>query len=134
VRKQRGAQTPEARVVIVTAPGQEAQVDYAIGPMMRDPESRKCRRTRLFVMTLAAVANRKLPLTAAEDLLEMIMRRYERATMLTSKSRWKIGANCWAMRPTVPHSTGYRTTGMCSSAVREAVELSWTCPNYRRLT
>jgi len=52
VRKLRGAQTPEARVVIVTAPGQEAQVDYGSGPMVRDPESRKYRRTRLFVLTL----------------------------------------------------------------------------------
>src|SRR5271166_2252660 len=52
VRKQRGMQTPEARVVIVTAPGQEAQVDYGTGPMVRDPESRKYRRTRLFVLTL----------------------------------------------------------------------------------
>jgi len=52
VRKLRGAQRPEARVVIVTAPGQEAQVDYGTGPMVRDPESRKYRRTRLFVMTL----------------------------------------------------------------------------------
>jgi len=52
VRKRRGAQLPEARVVIVTAPGQEAQVDYGTGPMVRDPESRKYRRTRLFVMTL----------------------------------------------------------------------------------
>jgi transposase len=52
VRKRRGVQTPEARVVIVTAPGQEAQVDYGTGPMVRDPESRKYRRTRLFVMTL----------------------------------------------------------------------------------
>ena len=52
VRKRRGTQTPEARVVIVTAPGQEAQVDYGTGPMVRDPESRKYRRTRLFVMTL----------------------------------------------------------------------------------
>ena len=32
VRKRRGTQTPEARVVIVTAPGQEAQVDYGTGP------------------------------------------------------------------------------------------------------
>src|SRR5215472_5305403 len=52
VRKLRGAQTPEARVVIVTAPGQEAQVDYGTGPMVRDPETGKYRRTRLFVMTL----------------------------------------------------------------------------------
>ena len=52
VRKRRGTQTPEARVVIVTAAGQEAQVDYGTGPMVRDPESRKYRRTRLFVLTL----------------------------------------------------------------------------------
>jgi transposase len=52
VGKLRGTQTPQARVVIVTAPGQEAQVDYGTGPMVRDPEIRKYRRTRLFVMTL----------------------------------------------------------------------------------
>jgi transposase len=52
VRKRRGTQTPEARVVIVTTAGQEAQVDYGTGPMVRDPESCKYRRTRLFVMTL----------------------------------------------------------------------------------
>ncbi len=52
VRRRRGTQTPEAHVVIVTAAGQEAQVDYGTGPMVRDPESRKYRRTRLFVMTL----------------------------------------------------------------------------------
>jgi len=52
VRKLRGPQTPEARVVITTPPGQEAQVDYGTGPMVRDPETRKYRRTRLFVMTL----------------------------------------------------------------------------------
>jgi transposase len=52
VRKLRGAQTPEARVVITTLPGQEAQVDYGTGPMVRDPETGKYHRTRLFVMTL----------------------------------------------------------------------------------
>jgi transposase len=51
-RKQRGAQTPEERVVIETPPGREAQVDYGEGPMVRHPETRKYRRTRLFVMTL----------------------------------------------------------------------------------
>jgi hypothetical protein len=40
-------------VVIVTAPGEESQVDYGTGPMVRDPLSGKYRRTRLFVMTLA---------------------------------------------------------------------------------
>jgi transposase len=52
VRKLRGSPTPEARVVIQTAAGEEAQVDYGSGPMVRDPQSGKYRRTRLFVMTL----------------------------------------------------------------------------------
>ncbi len=52
VRKQRGQQTPLAIPVIVTAPGEEAQVDYGTGPLVRDPQTGKYRRTRLFVMTL----------------------------------------------------------------------------------
>jgi transposase len=52
VRKLRGSQVPQARAVIVTAPGEEAQVDYGTGPLVRDPQSGKYRRTRLFVMTL----------------------------------------------------------------------------------
>jgi hypothetical protein len=39
----------EARAVIHTAPGEEAQVDYGDGPMVRDPKTGKYRRTRLFV-------------------------------------------------------------------------------------
>ena len=42
----------EARVVITTAPAEEAQVDYGEGPMVRDAASGKYRRTRLFVLTL----------------------------------------------------------------------------------
>ena len=43
----------EARVVITTGPGEEAQVDYGgDGPMVRDPLTRKYRRARLFVLTL----------------------------------------------------------------------------------
>ena len=52
VRKLRGSPAPEARVVIETAPGEEAQVDYGTGPMVRDPQTGKYRRTRLFVLTL----------------------------------------------------------------------------------
>ena len=52
VHKLRGETTPEARVVITTAPGQEGQVDYGEGPMVRDPETGKYKRTRLFVLTL----------------------------------------------------------------------------------
>ena len=51
VRKLRRPE-PEAVGIILTAPGQEGQVDYGSGPMVRHPESGKYRRTRLFVMTL----------------------------------------------------------------------------------
>jgi transposase len=52
VLKVRGSAPTEARVVITTAPGEEAQVDYGEGPMVRDAGGGKYRRTRLFVMTL----------------------------------------------------------------------------------
>jgi len=52
VRKLRGATAPEACGVIETAPGEEAQVDYGSGPMVRDPQTGKYRRVRLFVLTL----------------------------------------------------------------------------------
>ena len=52
VRKIRPNSSPEARVVIETAVGEECQVDYGEGPMVRDPATGKYRRTRLFVMTL----------------------------------------------------------------------------------
>ena len=52
VTKLRGKQTPVACAVIETAPGEELQVDYGTGPMVRDPHSGKYRRTRLFVLTL----------------------------------------------------------------------------------
>ena len=52
VRKVRGSPTPEARVVIGDGGRGGAQVDYGTGPMVRDPQRGKYRRTRLFVMTL----------------------------------------------------------------------------------
>lgn len=52
VGRLRGPTTPEARVVITTAPGEEAQVDCGEGPMVRYPPTAKYRRTRLFVLTL----------------------------------------------------------------------------------
>jgi transposase len=52
VRHLRGAAVPEAHAIIQTAPGEEGQVDYGTGPMVRDPATRKYRRTRLFVFTL----------------------------------------------------------------------------------
>jgi transposase len=52
VRKLRGGPTTEARAVIVTPPGEECQVDYGSGPMVRDAHSDRYRRTRMFVLTL----------------------------------------------------------------------------------
>ena len=52
VRKLRGNQPPQPRAVIITAPGEESQVDYGTGAMVRDPQTSKYRRTRLFVLTL----------------------------------------------------------------------------------
>jgi transposase len=52
VAKLRGQTSPEAHPFIITEPGEEAQVDYGAGPMVRHPETRKYRRTRLFVFTL----------------------------------------------------------------------------------
>jgi hypothetical protein len=52
VRRFRGQQSPDACSVIETAPGEESQVDYGSGPMVRDAHSGKYRRTRLFVLTL----------------------------------------------------------------------------------
>jgi len=52
IRKFRGNQSPEACAVIETMPGEELQVDYGTGPMVRDAPSGKYRRTRLFVLTL----------------------------------------------------------------------------------
>ena len=39
VGKLRGVQIPQAHPVIDTAPGEEAQVDYGTGPMVRDPRA-----------------------------------------------------------------------------------------------
>ena len=52
VRNLRGNATVEPRAVIVTPPGEEAQVDYGGGPMVRDQSTGRYRRTRMFVLTL----------------------------------------------------------------------------------
>jgi transposase len=52
VNKLQPCPVKEAQPVIITAPGEEAQVDYGTGPLVFDPQTGKYRRTRLFVMTL----------------------------------------------------------------------------------
>ena len=51
VRKLRPS-TPVAHPRIATAPGEEGQVDYGTGPLVRHPKTGKYRRTRLFALTL----------------------------------------------------------------------------------
>jgi transposase len=52
IRNLRGTSSPDACAVIETAPGEECQVDYGSGPLVRDADRGKYRRTRLFVLTL----------------------------------------------------------------------------------
>jgi hypothetical protein len=52
VRQLRGPSSPQARVVIETGLGEEAQVDYSTGAMVRDPQSGRYHRSRMFVLTL----------------------------------------------------------------------------------
>jgi transposase len=41
IQKLRGAAALEARVVTETAPGEQGQIDYGSGPMVRDPQTGK---------------------------------------------------------------------------------------------
>jgi transposase len=52
VKKIRAATPGAAHPVILTAPGEEGQVDYGDGGMVRHPETGQYRRSRLFVLTL----------------------------------------------------------------------------------
>jgi transposase len=52
VRTQRATAPPEPSGIITTAPGEECQVDYGEGPMVRHPDHGRYVRTRLFVLTL----------------------------------------------------------------------------------
>ena len=52
VRQLRPSAAAIAHPRIDTGPGEEAQVDYGTGPLVRDPETGKHRRTRLFALTL----------------------------------------------------------------------------------
>jgi hypothetical protein len=69
VRKLRGNQPLQPRAVILTGPGEESQVDYGTGAMVRDPQTRKYRRTRLFVMVLGC--SRKAARTGGSNPLKI---------------------------------------------------------------
>ena len=79
----------EARAVITTAPGEEAQVDYGDGPMVRDPDTGKYRRTRLFVLTLG-YSRKAVRLLVHRMMMQMVgaFAEFERAML---KERTKAG-------------------------------------------
>jgi DNA replication protein DnaC len=77
---------------------------------------------------------RKMPMKAAEDLLEIVMRRYERASTLLTSNRpvedWgKLLGNSAAVTAC---STACFTTDMYSNAVREAGAQKQICLRNRR--
>jgi transposase len=89
VRKLRGPDQPAAVGIILTAAGEEAQVDYGSGPMVRHPQSGKYRRARLFLLTLG----------------------YSRKSvrLLT----WRSSARIWAEL----HEKAFRRLGSCPRVV-----------------
>ena len=80
----------EARVVITTAPGEEGQVDYGEGPLVRDGALGKYRRTRLLVLTRGY--SRKsvrliVPRSSAQIWAELHERAFRR---LGGSVRWMV--------------------------------------------
>ncbi len=90
VSKLRGETRPEARVVITTAPGEEAQVDYGEGPMVRDQATGKYRRTRLFVLTLG-YSRKSVRLLTWRSSTQVWAELHERAfRRLGGATRWVV--------------------------------------------
>lgn len=73
------------------------------------------------LLILSDFSMRKLPHTAAEDLLEIVMRCYERFSTLLTSNRpvEKLSKLLGDVAAVSAMPTGCLTTAMCSSAVRE---------------
>jgi transposase len=78
VRALRAAAGEDAHPVIETAPGEEGQVDYGEGPMVRDPNKGRYRRTRLFAFTLGC-SRKSVRLLTWKSSSEIWARLHERA-------------------------------------------------------
>ena len=114
----RGQRPAEAHPVIVTAPGEEGQVDYGAGPMVRHPETGKYRRTRLFVFTLG-YSRKSIRLL----------------TFKSSTRRWaelheEIRVLCHvAPHPTAPPRPRWRPTPLCVGFYEAAGPVNSSCPS-----
>jgi transposase len=97
VNRLHGSPPVEARVVITTAPGEESQVDYGDGPMVRDVASGKYKRARLFVLTLGysrksvRLLSWKSSAQTWAELHEQAFRRLGGSTRLTVLDNLKEG-------------------------------------------
>jgi hypothetical protein len=60
IHKRRGSELPQATAVILTAPGEEAQVDYGTGPMVRDPHSGKYGRVAALTIQILTSCVRRV--------------------------------------------------------------------------
>jgi transposase len=90
VVKLRGQAPVEARVIITTGPGEEGQVDYGDGPMVRDTATDKYRRTRLFVLTLG-YSRKSVRLIVARSSSQVWAELHERAfRRLGGSVRWMV--------------------------------------------
>ena len=78
IRKQQVERPADAFCVITTAPGEEAQVDYGQGPLVRDPLTGKFKRTRLFVLTLG-FSRKSIRLLAFKSSTQIWAELHERA-------------------------------------------------------
>jgi len=78
VRGLRGPRRPPQRAVIETPPGEEAQVDYGDGPLVRHPSSGRYLRPRLFALTLGW-SRKSVWLLSWKSSAEIWARLHERA-------------------------------------------------------
>lgn len=69
----------------------------------------------------------------AEELLEVVMQRHERATTMLTTNLWRTGASCWGIvRGSPPCWTASCTTVMPLNADRGAGERKQACLNRRK--
>jgi hypothetical protein len=148
VRGLHGTTTQQACAVIVTPPGEEAQVDYGTGPMVRDPHSGRYRRTRMFVLTLG-YSRKSVRLLAFQssarvwaELHEQAFRRLggvTRTVVLDNLGEGVLNRTSATRRSTRSAATCSRTTvpSLCLAAYATPIARArsgavWATPKTRR--
>ena len=82
------------------------------------------------MLVLEDLGMKRLPPTAAEDLLEIFVRRYEKGAIILPTILWRTGARCWE----TPQPRGLSWIDSCtmprSSVCREGASACTTGENY----